>query len=1575
MNDLSDQIANLPPEKLTLLLKKLAEKNKKDTARLPKPLPRVEGQTFPLSLAQTRLWLANQLEPGNSAYNMSSALKLQGSLNVRALEQSLSEVVRRHESLRTVFPTIEGQPAQMVTPAQGFSLPVLDFSCLSDDERKTQVKIKSSEQAQHAFDLACGPLFLAHLLRLSAHEHILLITIHHMVADGWSIGIFNRELAVLYPAFCAGQASPLSDLHFQYADYTVWQRQCLTEDVINTQLTYWKKQLANLPPEIELPIDRPRPGNPSFRGAFCSLRLPDRLSESLKTLGRAEGATLYMTLLAAFQTLLYGYTGQEDIPVGSSIANRDGPEIEALIGFFVNTLVLRGDLSGNPSFRELLKRTRDVALDGFANQDVPFEQLVEALSPARTHRHHPLFRVFFVLQNMPTGRLELSHLSIEELAVTETPAMFDLTLSCNETEQGINVSLGYSRDLFDTVTIENMLERFNLLLEKIARSPDCPIAELELGLALDFPSVAHRPVPDGKLPLSYHQERIWFIDQFETGNVYPTRPTYHNVPLLLHIQGPVDQMNLEISLNHLISRHTVLRTCLLTEYAQGYQQISSEANLKLKVVDLSVQSPQVSLSEAIDLALYDARFPFGTDALLLLRATLFKFTAAEAMLVVTIHHSITDKPSLWLMAEELAERYTSLVEKRPSRLADVTYQYSDFTFWQRNFPNKLKESLSFYWRRQLRGRLPVLELPTSRPRPGVHTFKEARYTFSLDRDLAEKMHAISRSEHTSQEAILLTAFKVLLRRYTFQDEIVVGTVGSGRNYPETQRMIGPVANLLVLRSSLPGQRSFRDCLNTENKVIADAYKYQAMPFDQLVQQINPEKDMSRTALFDVLFEFSEQPLPVLKLGSASAHLMDTNVGYGKYDLHLAIQAGEADWPAALVYNADIYDASLAEQMMKHYRAVLTAVAADLDLCVDAIPLLSAEEEHQQLVDWNATLADYPKDKTLHQLWSEQVIKTPDAPAVTLENSHLTYLELDQRANQLAHLLQARGVAPDMLVAVCLNRSFEMIVTLLGILKAGGAYLPMDPNYPEERLQFMLHDAQVTHLVTTHSSPQSLHSSTPSVIWMDTDAKEIAEMPCTPPTSHTSPGNLAYCIYTSGSTGKPKGVLLEHRNVVRLMANTMFPYDFDHHDVWTMFHSYCFDFSVWEMYGALLYGGRLVIVPETVAKDPVAFLDLLINEKVTVLNQTPTAFYVLAREALQTTLPKLTLRYIIFGGEALHPLTLKEWRNAYPATKLVNMYGITETTVHVTIKEITDQEIASNLSNIGVPIPTATTYLLDHDLHLLPVGVPGEVCVGGLGVGRGYLGRDELTQQKFIRNPYRAGERLYRSGDVAKYLPTGEMVYLGRSDDQVQVRGFRVELGEINSQLLKHPSISEAIVIGKESPSDSTEIVAYVVPKEDVTVTTLRSHLAQTLPSYMIPSAFVLLKSLPLTATGKVDKRALPAPESSRPDVEQAYIAPRTSMETLLAEIFTDVLHVDRVGVFDDFFELGGHSLLATQVVSRIRTTFQVELALRNMFESPTVAGLAEVIVSLGTHKASAPASPIQPIPRRTYKISEEDLLQ
>ena len=675
----------------------------------------------------------------------------------------------------------------------------------------------------------------------------------------------------------------------------------------------------------------------------------------------------------------------------------------------------------------------------------------------------------------------------------------------------------------------------------------------------------------------------------------------------------------------------------------------------------------------------------------------------------------------------------------------------------------------------------------------------------------------------------------------------------------------------------------------------------------------------------------------------------------KFDLNVIVIPRREQDPSSFTlnweYSADLFEPPTIERMVGHYFRLLEEIIADPSQRISDLPILTEAEKHQLIVEWNKTERDYPKDKCVHQLFEEQVERTPETVAVVFEDRQLTYRELNSRANQLAHYLKNLGVGPEVLVGICVERSLEMIVGLLGILKAGGAYVPLDPQYPKERLTFMLEDAKVKVLLAQQGVVTELPEQQARVVDLDRDWGEIAQESEENPNSEITGENLAYVIYTSGSTGKPKGVLITHHNVVRLFQATNDWFSFNASDVWTLFHSYAFDFSVWEMWGALLNGGRLIVIPRAVSRSVEEFAALVKANGVTVLNQTPSAFRQLMPRLISTLAPEQSaLRYVIFGGEALELQCLQPWFDCYgdgPA-QLINMYGITETTVHVTYRPITQADIKSKAGSVvGRPIPDLRVYVLDERGQLLPVGIPGEIHVGGAGVAKGYLQRPELTAERFIADSFSSDPRarLYRTGDLARRLPDGELEYLGRIDDQVKIRGYRIEPGEIEAVLGQHPAIREAVVLAREDNPGDQRLVAYVVGEqgESFDAAEIRKYLKQKLPEYMIPSAFVLLDELPLTPNGKVDQE-MPAPDHGRPELDDAFVAPRNPVEAILANIWAEVLKLEKVGVRDNFFNLGGHSLLAMQVISRMRNAFSVDVPLGRMFDAPTIAEMATIIM-------------------------------
>ncbi|WP_260963317.1 non-ribosomal peptide synthetase, partial [Pseudomonas citri] len=1537
MNEHNDSLDQLKRAALLRLLKQRGATRVIETA--PDDMPGVD-RTGPLALsfAQQRLWFLDQLDPtASAAYHMPASLSLRGTLDLGALKAALDRLVARHESLRTTFRRDGEHPVQVIAPADcGLSLVEHDLRHLPREQAERQAAQLSEDEAARPFDLLHGPLIRGSLLRLANDEHRLLITQHHIISDGWSIGLLVKEFAALYQAFSAGQPDPLPPLALQYADYATWQRQHLAGERLDQQVEFWRAHLAGAPALLSLPTDRPRPAVQSYRGETLGFDLPASLSNAIVQFAQSRAATPFMTLMAAWAVLLARISGQQDLVIGTVAANRDRQDVQGLIGFFVNTLALRIRLEANPTLDQVLQQVKHLMLDTSSRQDTPFELVVEALKPPRSASYSPVFQtMLYTNAGGAGGQLQLPGLDLEFLPSRKDNTQHDLSLHIDEAGPRLSCSLSYSTALFDATTIERLAARFEHLLRCFTETPDTRIGALQLDPSLALPDViAQAPAPQ-QMPLSYHQERMWFVDTFETGYLYDANPVYHNIALLLELTGELNQAALQTALDGLLARHEILRCRVHSDGSHAWQQFDGPATLELERIEANLHDLKAR-------ALAETRRPLNMNGASLVRASLVRADDHHAVLGIAVHHLLADRTSMQLLKRDLLALYEAACAERNAQLPALALNYSDFAAWQRNLPAAVLENLRAYWAYQLRGKLQALELPLNRPRAAVHVFAEATHDFALEPTLVRRLETLARGVGVSCESLALSAFAALLRRYAGHDELVIGTTAACRE-PALRDVVGPLDNLLVMRDLCTSDTTLQQLWEQTAANLSQGLRHRHMQFDQLVLALNPAKDMSRTALFDVLFNFQQAADDNALVAGLAINTLETNLGYGKNDLHLLMSAGERQWTGHLVYNAEFFDPEFIQQLMRHYVRLLEAFVEDAQQRVDDVALLDTAERQRQILDFNDSEAAWPETLTLHQLFEEQARQHPERIAVNLGEERLSYRQLNEQANRLAHRLRASGMQPQELVAIALERSLPMIIATLAVLKAGGAYVPIDPGSPAERIAYVLRDSGARKAIARQDMGPALRALGVEVVEpCADDAVNAANLP-----NISAPDHLCYVIYTSGSTGEPKGALLEHRNVVRLLHNNRLDFQFSADDVWSLFHSNAFDFSVWEIFGALLYGARLTLVPEALRRDPAQLLDFLENEQVTVLNQTPSAFHQLSAAALAADGRLERLRYVIFGGESLELGKLDAFHRAFGHVTLVNMYGITETCVHVTYKAIGAADIAAGVSNVGRPIPTTVAYVLDARQQLLPVGVAGEICVGGLGVGRGYLNRPALSAERFIADPFRPGERLYRSGDLGKLLDNGEIVHLGRMDAQVKIRGFRIELGEIEAKLLACDGVREARVLARDDANQGKRLIAYLIPRAGTTlqVGALRKQLGATLPDYMIPGAFVSLSAYPLTANGKLDQEALPAPDLDAMS-ERGYVAPEGPTEIALAGIFQELLGLERVGRADSFFDLGGHSLLAAQLVSRVRQQLGGELMLRELFSHPTVAELARVVGDL-----------------------------
>lgn len=2125
----------------------------RDERRKP-PIVRVERRgSSPLSYAQQRLWFLEQLTPGTSTYNMPYCVRLRGALSTTALGRALNEIVRRHESLRSVFPETEGAPSQLVRDFAPIALPLVDLEHLPEGERESAAMRRASEEAEKPFDIATEPLFRPLVIRLAGGDHLLLLTMHHIVSDGWSIGVLMRELTALYRAFHDNQPSPIDELPVQYADFACWQREWLHGELLEEQLAYWMKHLSGPLPVLILPADRPRPAVKTHNGAVLSQDISDELAGALKALGLREGVTPFTVLLAAFQALLHRYSGQEDILVGFPVAGRSQKELEGLIGFFVNMLPLRTDFSGDPTFRDLLHRVHNGTLDAMAHQDVPFEMLVDRLQPHRDPSHSPIFQVAFAHQgSLFSLCAELPRLTITSADIERRTAKFDLMLATAEMPEGLVVEAEYNTDLFDESTIARLLEHYRAMLEGIVADSNCRLSELNLlpemervkllvewndtrtayprdasiqrlfeeqvertpdavavsydtasltyrelneranqlarylrrqgvgpdslvGLYMerslemivailgilkaggayvpfdpayprgriefmikdtrtpvlivhprlqerlpehdahvlcldsDFGAIAdestentrvsgdatnlayviytsgstgipkgvavpHRavvrlvrntdfaqltasdrvaqvsnssfdaatfeiwgallnggqlvgitkdvalspqafakqliderisaifltvalfnqlareaphafatvrhfmfggeaadpmsvrevlrngpperlingygptenttftachvitalpeaatnvpigrpiantqiyvldrrmnpvpagapgelytggdglarcylnrpaltaehfvpnpfedgpggrlyktgdlvryrpdgvieylgridhqvkirgfrielgeieaalaahpgvrecvvlarqdvgekrlvayvvpesrqgptagdmrgflkaklpdymvpaayvvldvlpltsngkvdravlPVPDSanapcasadlaaphtpveevlsgiwadvlnhdrigihdsffdlgghslmatqvmsrvrralgvelplrvlfdtptvaglasaveaamragggsealpmlpaardaELPLSFAQRRLWFLDQWESGS------PFYNIPLALRLTGSLDAEVLERSLKEIIRRHESLRTTFAVAGETPRQAIASAVDFSLPVLDLADLAEEECEREVKRLASEESRRPFDLTRGPLIRAQLIRTRSNEHFLLLTMHHIVGDGWSLGVLFRELETLYGVFRRGEESPLAELAIQYADFAVWQRKWlSGEVLDRHVAYWKEKLGGGLPTLELPSDRPRLAVQSFRGAHFPFSVSQQTSESLRSLCRREGVTLFMTLLGAFQVLLHRYARQDDIVVGSPISNRTREEIEPLIGFFVNTLILRTDLSGDPSFTDLLARVREAALGAYAHQELPFERLVEEIHPDRDMSHTPLFQVMFALQNASRSPLTLSGLALEVIGVDSGTSKFDLTLAMAETDTGMEANFEYNTDLFDERTIERLARNFQTLIGEIVANPARRISELPLVAEAERRRTLVEWNETRSAYDSYASIHELVESQAERTPDAVAVVFGDQELTYRELNARANRLAHYLRECGVGTDDLVGVCIERSVEMVVGLLGILKAGGAYVPFDPAYPRDRLIFMLADARVRLLVTQRKLLSLFPELDARAVCVDETMDRLARQPETNPIKVSGADNLAYVIYTSGSTGQPKGVALTHRTLTNLVSWQLANFTSAPKARTLQFAPPSFDVSCQEIFSTWIAGGTLVLIPEETRRDGWALLRFLCDERIERIFVPYVAVQQLADLVVAGGPVPARLREVITAGEQL--LTTKaiaDFFTALDQCRLVNQYGPSE--AHVVTAFVLDGAPRdwSKLPPIGRPIANTRILLLDKRLEPVPIGVPGELYIGGDGLARGYLNRPDATAERFVPDPFahEKGARLYRTGDLARYLADGTIEFLGRIDHQVKVRGFRIELGEIEIALESCHGVREAVVVLREDSPSVKRLVAYIVPDDGAELVTdhVRSHLKEKLPEYMVPSAIVVMASLPLTPSGKVDRRSLPPPDSMECDGGPGE-APRTPVEEVLCSIWASVLHVEKVGTSENFFDLGGHSLLATQVISRVRSAFGVEMPLRRMFETPTVAGLAAAI--------------------------------
>ena len=1042
-------------------------------------------------------------------------------------------------------------------------------------------------------------------------------------------------------------------------------------------------------------------------------------------------------------------------------------------------------------------------------------------------------------------------------------------------------------------------------------------------------------------PLSYAQERLWFIERYEGGtNAY-------NVPMVLELNEKINIAAFKQSLNSLVNRHEILRTVFKQDaFDKDYQLVLNEP---LVIKELSIENDKLN-----ELIKKDVNHLFDLTTQYPIYIKIYKMEEKYYALV-NIHHVAFDGWSVDIFLRELSAFYQHYHSGEALNLPEMDIQYKDFAKWQRDYlKGELLEKQVRYWKESLLGYEP-LNLMTDKVRPSHIDYKGENVYFELDERLSSQLKKLAQMKGTTLYTVLLAGFYLFLNKYTGQEDLVIGTPLANRHYTQLENLIGFFINSLALRARVKNDQSIGELINHVHEVMLNAQKYQDVPFEKLVDALKIGQDSSRHPLFQIMF--AVQSFGNLSSENDVFKLLPIGDNYrvAKFDLNIVIDDSYEKFKGVMNYAVSLYEKETIERFIKHYIYILKQIVENENYLLSELHILD-ENEYQQIVyEWNKSEKEYADNKTITTLFEEQVKKNPHSIALVFNDQTLSYQELNEQSNQLAWYIREQyknftgnEIKPDTLIAMCVERSFETIIGILAILKAGAAYVPMGATYPDDRIQFMLEDSGCKLVLTQSHLEEKISSIKEDILVIDLDKKQYKSSSISNLPTQNQPQDLAYVIYTSGTTGKPKGVMEPHNNVMRLLTATEEEYGFNEKDVWTLFHSYVFDFSVWEIWGALLKGSKLIIPSHEETRDTEEFYDSCEKHGVTILNQTPLAFYRFSETALNRKDKLESLRYIIFGGDILQLEKLVPWWNQYGSNqpKLINMYGITETTVHVTYKVLSESDLGFG-SNIGRAIKDQKVYVLDEKMNVVPIGVFGEIYVGGAGLARGYLNRPELTAERFIPNPFATKEeiakghdRLYKSGDIARWHACGELEYIGRNDFQVKLRGFRIELGEIESVLAQFSEIQQSVVLVKERDGNKY-LIGYYVADKKLDEEAIRFHLSEHLPEYMVPSILMHLNKLPLTINGKLDRKALPEYDFQ---LNEDHVAPRNDLEESLCKIWSDVLGVSEIGVKDDFFRVGGDSILSIQLVSRLRRK-GYHCSIKSIFENRTVERLSHYIRS------------------------------
>lgn len=1513
--------------------------------KAPSVAPQEEQDVFvlPATAAQQWVWQLDRLDPGNPACNIAIRFQLDGPLSPERVREAFATIINRHEALRTTFSLEGDELKQIVAPTSPVDLIPIDLRALSNEQRAQRAEELAVETARERFDLSQGPLLRIRLVQLQDAEHRLLVTLHHIVGDGWSTGVLLREFATLYEALTRGESPVRNPLPLQFGDYAIWQEQQRAMG-FGGQLAFWRKKLAELP-VLDLPTDRPRPRMQSFPGEIETRLLPQSLTEQIENVAYREHVTPFMFLLSALEVLLQRRSGQDDFPIGSILAGRSREDLEPLIGLFVNSVVLRADLAGDPTFRELLDRVRETTFQALDHQDIPFAVIAEELVKERDPSRYPLFQVNFLYQKAFLTAKRLGPLEITPIPSVSPGSLYDLNFFLVERPEGLRLSCEYNSDLFQSETIQGMLLEYQSILETAASQLSTPLSKLRSPAVPDSlppetsaPSPVPRPKETTAFPLTEPQMEI-----FLSARQNAEASAAYNEGIRLDLRGDFNRPALHQAISRLIERHEALRASFDPDgefftIGPPREVLLQETNL----LDIDSKSQAQRLREFIR---DEAALPFDLQTGPLIRFHLVQFAPEHHVLLVTAHHIVCDGWSFGVLIQELRELAVHPNANLPQPPAFGEYALAEAR-WRKS-PEF--EAIETWWLDRFQTPVEPLELPLDHPRGTEKSFRGDTVRRVLEGELYRRLKAWGAKNGCTLFVTLFSGFAALIQRLTHQEEFVIGIPAAGQSLLEESNLVGHCVNFLPIRMAVAGSSDIKTLLANVRETLLDAFDHQHYTLGSLMRKLRLPRNASRHPLVELQFNLDQiggdQAAEGLQISMDACPKRFVN-----FDLFLnAVETGTGI-TLDCDYNADLFDRATIERWLLLYERILKGMLESAEQSISELDSISPDEKDLVIRKWNDTGRPAPRPLCVHQLFELQAAKTPEAIAVVCADQQLTYQQLNQRANQIAHHLRTRGAGQDALIGLCLERNLDLVSGMLGILKSGAAYVPFDADEPAERLTQILGDAGVSLILTQKHLASRLPEGPWQSIGLDDDPLFAGQADRSNlDSAQQTPEQLAYVMFTSGSTGRPKGVAIPHRGISRLVLDCNYV-ELDASTCIAQLASVSFDASTFEIWAPLLNGGRCVLYPHRFP-DPTELETLIRSQGVNTLWLTSSLFNAILDERPQAL---QSIRQLLTGGEALSVPHIHKALKLLPDTQLINGYGPTENTTFTCCwaipKDFSDQSASVP---IGRPISQTRVYILDPNLRPVPIGVSGELCIGGEGLARGYLNEPELTRQRFVPNPFDEdpSSRLYRSGDICRWRADGLIEFLGRWDHQVKLRGFRIELGEIESALNQLAEISQSVVCVKPDATGEKQLVAYCLPADakDFSVSTVRAQLSQRLPDYMLPAAWVVLEELPLTARGKIDRARLPDPEIARETEVSGFVAPRTAIENQLAGIWSDVLGYEPVGIRDNFYAQGGHSLLAMRLLAQIERQTGITIRFPDFLTNPTIENVA--------HRVSEPHEP------------------